>query len=73
MTKEDLQRATKFFYHGKIEEAFQIVERMEMAGNLSANDFQTCQILRSQILVRKGRYQEGLELAKSLITESRKN
>lgn len=54
---------------GRFNEALQIIEIFEKNENLSAADQLRCQVFKSQILTRIGRFEEGLEIAEKVLEE----
>jgi tetratricopeptide (TPR) repeat protein len=69
---EDLQQVEQLLMQAKLEEALEIVERVEKDKEISTEDRLAGQILKSHILTSKGEYEKGLEVAETVLIEIKK-
>ncbi|MHA1727856.1 MAG: hypothetical protein ACTSWY_03910 [Promethearchaeota archaeon] len=67
---EGLMQAERLFDQGYVKEALQAVNDIEKIGGYSAQDRISCRLLRSNILIKLGRNEEGYKLAEQICRES---
>ncbi|MFX0066021.1 MAG: tetratricopeptide repeat protein [Candidatus Hermodarchaeota archaeon] len=67
---ETLQRATQLMYQGKMEDALDKVENLEKMSELAINDRLECQLLKSNIQMKMGHYDQAIDLAQAVFNES---
>lgn len=68
---EELKQITQVMYQGLYQDALQEVERLETR-ELTDNDRLACQLIKSEILVKKGNFQKALNLAQNVLQESKR-
>ncbi|MFX0091664.1 MAG: tetratricopeptide repeat protein [Candidatus Hodarchaeota archaeon] len=68
----DLTRVERLIYEGKFNQAYQIVESFEKKKGITPVDRLTFLLLKSQILIRKGDFQDALRVAEDALTKSRR-
>ncbi len=68
--KNELIRAEEFIAQGKFTKALQVLENLEKMAGLSPHDLLTHQLLKSTLLNKLGRYEEGFKLAELVFKKS---
>ncbi|MFX1250094.1 MAG: tetratricopeptide repeat protein [Promethearchaeota archaeon] len=68
--KNELIRAEEFIAQGKFTKALQVLENLEKMVGLSPHDLLTYQLLKSTLLNKLGRYEEGFKLAKLVFKQN---
>ncbi|MFX1511263.1 MAG: tetratricopeptide repeat protein [Promethearchaeota archaeon] len=69
---KDLIRAEELIDQGKFDAAFQLVITFEKREGLTTHDRLLCQLLKSTLMNKLGRFDEGLELAEQAFKESQR-
>ena len=71
MDNDKVHQIEELLSQTKYEEAQQIVQQMEQMENLPPDDNLRCLLYKTQILIGKGEYEKALNLAETVLIESR--
>ncbi|MFX1253586.1 MAG: tetratricopeptide repeat protein [Promethearchaeota archaeon] len=69
---ETLHRAKQLMYQGKLDDALDKVEKLEKMSELAINDLLECQLLKGTIQMKRGHYDQAIDLAQAVFNESKK-
>jgi len=67
---EELIQAEKFIVEGKFEEAQQLMEKFKKRGQFSLKDTLSCNLLKINIMIQQGLYEDAIKLANQTYNES---